>query len=323
MVEMLRGEHPQPPLLAAHWLLARLSIELIVDVADIARNGGSLLDLLLLIAVVEANVAPINQDPVLQQKYGGLGAPPPDELRRPVSINAVAASLGQPFETVRRRLNALAAQDECVIGPKGVMVPAARLQSDDYARILTLRYARVRQLYVELKAAGGLDDMHADTRPGPEPADPLAEAPVRLVNRLLSEYSLRALDLLGRRVGDPLTALILLSLGKLNLRNLTTAQRLANYPHPDELRVPVRRSELARHLALPAETVRRRLVDLEARGYCRTGPGGVVFAIERTVLPEAQRLLHDNNVNLMRMMSRLKRYGVLDYWDCEAAAAAA
>jgi len=325
---MLRGEHPQPPLLAAHWLLARLSIELIVDVADIARDGGSLLDALLLIAVVEANVAPINQDPVLQQKYGAFGAPPPDELRRPVSINAVAASLGQPFETVRRRLNALAARGECVIGPKGVIVPTARLQSDAYGRTLTLRYQRVRRLYVELKAAGALGDMHADAGSAvPEPAGRLAEAPVRLVNRLLSEYSLRALDLLGRRIGDPLTALILLSLGQLNLRDLTPEQRLANYPHPDGLRIPVRRSQLARHLSLPSETVRRRLIDLEARGYCRTGPGGVVFVIEPAVRPEAQRLLHDNNVNLMRMMSRLNRYGVLDYWeshaDSEAAAAAA
>lgn len=318
MVELLRGEHPQPPPLAAHWLLARLSVEFAVDVADIARDGRSVLDLLLIIAVIEANVAPINQDPELQRKFGALDAPPPDELRRPVSINAVAASLGQPFETVRRRLNALAAEGECVIGPKGVVVPTARLTSERYVRILTLRYERVRRLYLELKAADALTDMHADAGSGlPEPVGRFAEPPVRLVNRLLSEYYLRALELLGRRVGDPLTALVLLGLGNLNLRNLTPEQRLANHPHPDSLRAPVRGSVLARSLGLPPETVRRRLLDLQARGYCRSGPGGVVFSIQAAAAPHAQRLFHDNNVNLMRMLGRLARYGVLEYWDAE------
>ncbi|MGA0607306.1 hypothetical protein ACO2Q0_15050 [Phenylobacterium sp. VNQ135] len=323
MVEMLRGgEHVQPPPLAAHWLLVRLSIELILDVADIVRDGGPILDPLYLTAVVEANVAPINQDPVLQQKYGGLNTPPPDELRRPVSINAIAASLGQPFETTRRRLNALAARGECVIGPKGVVVPTARLASEDYRRISTLRYERVQRLYHELKALDALTDMASDagpTLPGlPEGRLTFDGPPVRLVNRLLSEYYLRALELLGRRVGDPLTGIILLGLGRLNLRGLTPEQRATPSPLPESFRTPARRSELARSLGLPSETVRRRLMDLEARGYCRSGPSGMVFSIDAAVRPEAQRLFHDNNVNLMRMMSRLNRYGVLAYWDGEA-----
>lgn len=324
MVEMLRGEHPQPPPLAAHFLLVRASVALFLDVADIARDGGPVLDPLLLIAVVEANVAPINQDPVLQQKYGGLDAPPPDELRRPVSINAVAASLGQPFETVRRRLKALEAKGECVISPKGVIVPTARLASEDYRRISILRYERVRRLYAELSGAGALGDMPPDTGPPlmGVGAGGFVDPPVRLVNRLLSEYYLRALELIGRRAGDPLTGLILMGLARLNIAAQTPEQRAAPHILPDHARRPIRRSELARSLGLPSETVRRRLLDLEARGYCKTGRDGVVFSIDRVTMPEAQRLLHDNNVNLMRMMSRLDRYGVLDYWDADAAAAA-
>jgi DNA-binding Lrp family transcriptional regulator len=322
MVEMLRGEHPQPPPLAAHFMLVRASVALFMDVADIARDGGPVLDPLLITAVVEANVAPINQDPILQQKYGGLDTPPPDELRRPVSINAVAASLGQPFETVRRRLNALAAKGECVIGPKGVVVPTARLASDDYGRILMLRYERVRRLYADLAAADALGDMPTDTGPRLTGAGDgrFTGPPVRLVNRLLSEYYLRALELIGRRVGDPLTGLIVMGLARLNMAGQTPQERAANHLLPDGARKPIRRSELARSLGLPSETVRRRLLDLEARGYCRTSREGVVFSIDRVAAPDAQRLLHDNNVNLMRMMSRLARYGVLDYWDDAAVA---
>jgi hypothetical protein len=325
MVEMLRGsEHGQPPPLAAHWLLIRLSVEMFVDIADIARDGGPMLDPLLISAVIEANVAPINQDPVLQHRYSGLDAPPPDELRRPVSINAVAASLGQPFETVRRRLNALAARGECVIGPKGVVVPTARLESDDYRRISSRRYERVRRLYADLKPLGGLADMTVDPgaalpgAPWHEPQRPLSSPPIRLVNRLLSEYFLRALELLGRRVGDPITGVIALSMARLNLRHLTPEQRAFPGPLPDQMRAPIRRSELARALGLPSETVRRRLIDLQDRGFCRSTPDGVVFAIDKAVAPDAQRMLHENNVNLLRMMSRLNRYGVLTYWDGEA-----
>lgn len=320
MVEMLRGEHPLPPPLAAHFPLVRASVALFCDVADMARNGGPVLDPLLLIAVVEANIAPISQDPVLQRKYGGLDTPPPDELRRPVSINAIAASLGQPFETVRRRLNALAARGECVIGPKGVVVPTARLASEDYRRLAVLRYERVRRLYGDLAAADALGDMPRDT--GPPLMDPggrgFADPPVRLVNRLLSEYYLRVLELLGRNVGDPLTGLILMGLARLNLSELTPQQQASPDILPEGLRKPIRRSELARRLGLPSETVRRRLLDLEARGYCRTSREGVVFSIARAAAPAAQRLLHENNVNLMRMMSRLARYRVLEFWDAEA-----
>lgn len=314
MVELLRGEHPQPPPLAAHWLLARRCVELILDIADIARDGGPVLDPLLLVAVVEANVAPINQNPVLQHAHAALDSPPPDALRRPVSISAIAASLGQPFETVRRRLKALAARGECEIGPKGVIVPTRCLTSEKHRRIALARYERVRRLYLELNAAGAFVDLPDNGRPAPDLA-PFDAPPVRLVDRLLSEYYLRVLELLGRRVGDPLTALVMLGVARLNLAGLTPEQRAAPYILPDHLRVPARRSALARSLGLPSETVRRRLIDLEARGFCRTGPDGVVFSIDRAASENAQRLIHENNVNLMRMFSRLARHGVLAYWD--------
>jgi len=324
MIEAPRGEHPTPPPLAAHWLMARQSVNFVMDIADIARQGGEVLDPLLLTAVVEANVAPVNQDPVLQHKYAALDTPPPDEVRRPVSMNAIAASLGQPFETVRRRLNALAAKGECVITPKGVLVPAARLAQDDYKRQSIERYERLKTLYFDLKENGGLVDMAPDTGPAlPGAAWPDMEAalegppPVRLANRLLSEYYLRALELLGRRVGDPLTGLVLMGLGRANIESLTPEQLAAGFLLPDHLRKPVRRSQLARRMGLANETVRRRLLDLERRGYCQVTRQGVLFTVTSLMRPEAQALFHENNVNLMRMMSRLSRYGVLAYWDRE------
>jgi Uncharacterized membrane-associated protein/domain len=319
MVEMPWGELPRPPPLAAHFLLARLSVDLFIDIADIVRDGRDLIDSLFLSAVIEANVAPINQDPALQQRYGALDTPPPDELRRPVSINAIAASLGQPFETTRRRINDLARRGECIIGPKGVIVPTARLMADDYLRVAQLRYERVRRLYFDLLELGGLAEMAAEASAAwPEADGQLTAQPVRLVNRLLSEYYLRALELLGRSIGDPLAGLVMMGLARLNLQALTPAQRTVNGFLPDELRRPVRRADLARSIGLPAETVRRRLLALEKLGYCRTGPEGVVFSLTAVAQPEAQKLFHDNNVNLLRMMSRLNRYGVLTYWDREA-----
>ncbi len=70
-------------------------------------------------AINQANNAPLTRDPEARARYGGLDALAPDGERRPVSINAVAASLGLPFETVRRRIRRLAAEQVCVAVGRG------------------------------------------------------------------------------------------------------------------------------------------------------------------------------------------------------------
>ena len=65
------------------------------------------LDALILSTVAVANVAHLNADPALSLRYGGIDQPEPMEIKRPISRNAVALSLGLSYETARRRIQKL------------------------------------------------------------------------------------------------------------------------------------------------------------------------------------------------------------------------
>src|SRR6185295_13738301 len=82
----------------------RLWLLFLLDIIEIARGPGQGYDPLILGVVSSASVATVNQDIRLQLAYATVDRPPPDALRRPVSINAIARSLGLPYETVRRRV---------------------------------------------------------------------------------------------------------------------------------------------------------------------------------------------------------------------------
>ena len=101
----------------------RLAVGFILEIAAIGRQKEGLLDSLLAGAIIEANTHRLAHDPALQMAYAYTDTPPPDALRRPVSINALAASLRLPFETVRRHVRRLADLGICVATPQGVIVP--------------------------------------------------------------------------------------------------------------------------------------------------------------------------------------------------------
>jgi DNA-binding transcriptional MocR family regulator len=123
-----------------------------------------------------------------------------------------------------------------------------------------------------------------------------------------------------RRLGDPVSALVLLGLARANMAALSDEERAADGLQPESSRRPVRRSALATQLGLPAETVRRRLMELEQRGYCRAVRGGLMISIEFATRSDSLQLLQANQGNLVRFLSRLRLYGLLDLWDAEQAA---
>lgn len=64
----------------------------------------SMLDGLVYTALVIGNASPITYDPDSAWRYSGRESPPPDALRRPVSLGEIARRIGVPRETVRRRM---------------------------------------------------------------------------------------------------------------------------------------------------------------------------------------------------------------------------
>jgi hypothetical protein len=90
-------------------IISRLTMDYVVSIySAILRAGGhDPLDALLLSTVAVANVAHLNADREQSLAYGDIDHPEPMSVKRPISRNAVALSLGLSYETARRRIQRL------------------------------------------------------------------------------------------------------------------------------------------------------------------------------------------------------------------------
>jgi len=295
-------------------LTSRLATAFLLDIIAIARGDGDVLDTLLIGAIIQANVAEINRRADLQLAYAGSGEIPPDEIRRPVSMNALASSLKLPFETVRRRVNTLAGRGLCKFVEGGVIVPSAVLSlPKSYADGLRA-YERLRAFYYQLNDLGLIRDL-----PPPSVVLSASTFPVRAIGRLLGTYVLRVVETLGT-MGDLIDGLILLETFRSNVEHLPHDQRGGEGFEPadmvsDRLRTPITVTRLARRIGVPHETARRHITALMARGVCVRARGGLIVpaaALAHPILPTA---LAGNAGNLHRLFGALAQLGVLKAWD--------
>jgi len=121
---------------------------------------GDLMAGLIFSAIVQANVRPISNDPKLGKTYGQMDAIPPDELRSPISVNALAESLRIPYETTRRHVNKLIKLGFCVkVGARGVIVPAAVIASPTLVKGGLQQYSHLMHFLGQLKDIGLLDQV--------------------------------------------------------------------------------------------------------------------------------------------------------------------
>jgi hypothetical protein len=165
-------------------MAGRLSNGFLLDLVKLGGFGRDVIDGVLLTAISQANVLPITRDPALQQRYATLDQPPPDQMRRPVSISAVANSLRIPIETARRRISAMAKLDIVRTSPRGVIIPQGPMDSPLYRMLSTAHYELVRNLYLRARPL--------ELAPS-APSGPLvfsaSAPPVRLVSRLSAHFT--------------------------------------------------------------------------------------------------------------------------------------
>ena len=92
-------------------LISRLSMDYVISIysAILRSSPHDPLDALILSTVAVANVAHLSADPIQGMQYARLDQPEPVEVKRPISRNAVALSLGMSYETARRRVEKLIA----------------------------------------------------------------------------------------------------------------------------------------------------------------------------------------------------------------------
>ncbi len=106
-------------------------------------------------AITAINVRRVTQDPRLSQLYSGEDAPPPDDLREPVSLRALARAIDLPFETVRRRVAALVSQELVAWKDGGVFVPARVMLGEHHIannRRITLHFDQMLATLATLAA---------------------------------------------------------------------------------------------------------------------------------------------------------------------------
>jgi len=288
------------------------------------RGDSDFTDALILATLVQCNAAPVSADPVLQRRYATFESPAPDDLRRPISINAIASSLGLPFETVRRRVKRMIAAGVVEMVPDGVRLVGANLHAPHHRAALDKTYATVRAFHQRLKANGCLDLM-----PLPPPGEggwSFEAPPVRIVWRVASDYLLRMMEHLLPTFPSLSRAFIVLAVTRLNTAQMPDAMRggegltVEDFV-PDFYRRPARASEVASLLGLPHETVRRHLVALVEDEHCARERDGFIVPAATLARPNVVAASSANFRHLTRMFAELSELGVLPLWDEDQMAA--
>ncbi|MBX3484633.1 hypothetical protein [Phenylobacterium sp.] len=313
---MVRGPTPHSSIRVA----ARLANGFALDLVKLGGFGRDVIDGLLLCAIAQTNVSQISRNSELQLRYAALDQPPPDDLRRPVSISALANSLRVPFETVRRRVAALVEVGVVNSVPKGVIVPTAPLTSPFYRMAAEAQYNLVRNLYFRLRGIGLLDDLPEPDTPGFDPEKP----PVRLVMRLSSDYLLRLADPITLYIGDLVTGLVLMDMIHANTEHLPDTEggeadagwSVEGFV-PDEVRKPVRPTALSERLGIPPETVRRHIQHLLDDDQCERWENGYLVPSRVLTRDPFVRYMVDNQSHVHRMYAGLADFGVLAAWNRE------
>lgn len=295
-------------------LTTRLTIAFLLDTIAIVRGQGNVIDTLLISAIIQANVAEITAHADLQVAYAARDEMPTDEMRRPVSINALAASLQLPFETVRRRVNAMVRDGHCRAIEGGVIVPTEVLNQPGYYSQAFRSYERLRAFYYKLRDLGLLRDL-------PPSSVDLADGvfPVRTATRLVGAYVLRIVETLGS-MGPLVDAIILLEVFRSNVEHLPNDMRGGEGFNPQDMvddrhRRPISAGAVARRVGMPVETVRRHIAGLLDRGVCTRVVGGLIVPATALANPALPMAAAANASNLNRLFAALARLGVLDVWD--------
>jgi hypothetical protein len=114
--------------------------------------GGGIILGVIFQTIIAANIDHIDQDGAAP--YRGVDDTPPDHLRRPISVLALANALGIPYETTRRNVKKLERAGLCVSQKGGVIVPSVVLADARMEEPMLAFVRDLRRFLRQLRAAG-------------------------------------------------------------------------------------------------------------------------------------------------------------------------
>ena len=120
------------------------------------------LDLLVVHAVLNANVVQIMKSPELDERYKSIEAVEPDTIKQGISRAALSRFLNLPLETVRRRVDRLKRRRILLEGSEGLIVSESNKHKfGNNHELQSVNMVLVKKLLRDLRQAGvsGPDDL--------------------------------------------------------------------------------------------------------------------------------------------------------------------
>jgi hypothetical protein len=127
-----------------------------VELLARAAGNGDILRGVIFLAIVDANTRHLRPGDPVAQSYSSTSDQVPDELRKAISVHALALELSLPYETTRRHVNALMAEGLCKRSEAGIVVPGDVLSRSNVVFSHKTNTENLRILFKDLKE-GGVD----------------------------------------------------------------------------------------------------------------------------------------------------------------------
>lgn len=308
---------PELPQIAAVRIAGRLGMSFFLGYLRIVGEDHDLLDGLILLAIGQANVEHLDREPDPRDQHGDIDDPPSETALRPITVNALAATLRLPFETVRRRVGRLSSTGDCVLVKRGAMLPPRTWASQRWRFRAFTVHQQARNLYLALRDLGVLRPLA--TRAASR------RIPLLALERMAASYALRQLNSLSARLKDPALGLLLIHVIRASTDHLDdTYAEFAEHDDliGDSLRRPAPIALLASRMGAPYETIRRHSQQLLKDGWiARDSAGGFYLTREMLRAEHWAEARRENVVNLNRLMSSLGEAGILSTWQGSGAPA--
>lgn len=280
------------------------------DAAAITRGERDAHDAFILSTISNASSAFLNQATQEHAQFVTTQSPPPDEMLRPISINALAQSLDMPFETVRRRVGGLRREGLIEATPTGVVILSRTLASPAHTAMVEAHFERARRFYLSMKALDALPPIDAQ-KPGPASSAP----PVRAVSRAVSDYFLRFAQPLIALCGNLITAAVLAEIVLGNAETMDDAALARWLAEAGASGHPTRLADIAKPIRFSRETARRHARLLQDRGLVTSSHRGLVAIAQPELRDPLVRLVEASISDARRFFATVDRFGVLARWE--------
>ncbi len=222
-----------------------------------------------------------------------------------ISINALAASLGRPFETMRRHIHALCAAGLCERGPAGVTVPEAVHGRPEIAALFRGNHDALVRMVEDMRSFGvGLPETRAHI--GYDWHTGLAAA---------HDVLLTGIEFHAHRYQSWTDMVLVNAILCANARPLAQNRELAlayadfGAVAPDALAQPVSTGSIARALGLPPSTAHRRVAAMIESGMLVRRARGVVLAEAALSDPERIEESRTSMLHVRQILVRLAAGG--------------